>query len=239
MKATYRVPVPKLIPQRKPYPPLAVTAALFALLFAGMAIAIIWLLGVDDPIRLKHLIEDSGPVQGFGQTAIGLAFACALAYTVLDRERRVSYLFLSYLLMFYFLREADYHYKLSEHAKATQFKRFFLHEQIPLTSKLFLATIVILFLVVLYRYLRDHRWGLLHALQQRLPWAIGAAIWAAVFVSSQLVDQVPLFHTTKGQVFEEVFEASAEVIALLSLILFRVQLWGDRRGALGAAATST
>jgi len=85
--------------------------------------------------------------------------------------------------------------------------------------------------VVLYRYLRDHSSGLLQALQQRLPWAIGAVIWSAVFVSSQLVDQIPLFHTTKGQVFEEVFEASAEVIALVTLILFRVQLWGDTRGA--------
>ena len=227
------------LPQRNPYPTLAVTAVLFALLFAAITITIVWLLGVDDPVRLKYLIEDSGPVQGLGQTAIGLAFACALVYTVLDRERRVSYLFLSYLLMFYFLREADYHYKLSEHAKATQFKRFFLHEQIPLTSKLFLAAIVILFLVVLYRYLRDHRSGLLQALQQRLPWAIGAVVWAAVFVASQLVDQIPVFHTTEGQVFEEVFEASAEVIALLSLILFRLQLWGDRRGALGAAARGT
>ena len=223
-------------PQRKPYPPLAITAVLFTLLFAGMAIAIIWLLGVDDPVCLKHLIEDSGPVQGFGQTAIGLAFACALAYTVLDRERRVSYLFLSYLLMFYFLREADYHYKVSEHAKATQFKRFFLHDQIPLTSKLFLAVIVILFLVVMYRYLRDHRATLLRALEQRLPWAIGAVTWAAVFGASQLVDQIPAFHTIQGQVFEEVFEASAEVIALMSLLLFRVQLWGDRRSGPAPAA---
>ena len=79
----------------------------------------------------------------------------------------------------------------------------------------------------------------MQALQQRLPWAIGAVVWAAVFVASQLVDQIPVFHTTEGQVFEEVFEASAEVIALLSLILFRLQLWGDRRGALGAAATGT
>ena len=223
---------------RQPCPSLAVTGALFALLFAGMAVAIALLLGVDDPARLKYLIEDSGPVQGLGQAAIGLAFACALLYTLLDRKRRVSYLFLSYLLMFYFLREADYHYKLSEHAKATQFKRFFLHDQIPLTSKLFLATIVVLFLVVLYRYLRDHRQGLVRALRQRLPWAIGAVVWAAVFAASQLVDQVPLFHTTQGQVIEEVFEASAEVIALLSLLLFRLQLWGDRRNESGAAELS-
>ena len=153
----------------RPCPSLAVTAVLFGLVFTVMTITIVWLIGVDDPVRLKYLIEDSGPVQGVGQTAIGLAFACALLYTIADRERRVSYLFLSYLLMFYFLREADYHYKLSEHAKATQFKRFFLHDQIPLTSKLFLATIVILFLVVLYRYLRDHREVRLRARQQRRP----------------------------------------------------------------------
>ena len=224
--------------ERHPHPSLPITAALFALVFVAMAVTIAWLWGVDDPVHAKYLIEDTGPVQGLGQTAIGLAFACALLYTFLDRERRVSYLFLSYLLMFYWLREADYHYKLSEHAKATQFKRFFLHDQIPLTSKLFLAAIVILFLVVLYRYLRDHRMGLINALRQKLPWAIGAVIWAGVFGASQLVDQIPIFHNVRGQVFEEVFEASAEVIALLSLLLFRVQLWGDRRNAIGAAAAS-
>ncbi len=221
---------------RRPYPSLPVTAALLAVVFVAMAAAITWLLGVDDPVQAKYLIEDTGPVQGLGETAIGLAFACSLVYTLIDRERRVSYLFLSYLLMFYYLREADYHYKLSEHAKATQFKRFFLHEQIPLTSKLFLAAIVILFLVVMYRYLRDHRATLLQALQQRLPWAIGAVTWAAVFGASQLVDQIPAFHTVQGQVFEEVFEASAEVIALMSLLLFRVQLWGDRRNGRAPAA---
>ncbi len=214
---------------RRPYPSLPITAALFAVVFVAMAATIAWLWGIDDPVHAKYLIEDTGPVQGLGETAIGLAFACSLVYTLIDRERRGSYLFLSYLLMFYYLREADYHYKLSEHAKATQFKRFFLHDQIPLTSKLFLAAIVILFLVVMYRYLRDHRTTLLRALEQRLPWAIGAVTWAAVFGASQLVDQIPAFHTIQGQVFEEVFEASAEVIALMSLLLFRVQLWGDRR----------
>lgn len=215
--------------QRRGYPGPGATALLFTLLAAVIVSCIVVLLGVDDPTRLKQLIEDDGPVQLFGQAAIALAFLLSLFFAVFDRQRRTPYLYLSYLLLFYTLREADYHYKLSEYAKATQFKRFFSHEMIPLSSKLFLASIVILFLVVLYRYLRQELPSFLVALRDRLPWALCALAWAGVFFMSQAIDQIPLFHNEEGQVFEEVFEASAELLALVAMVLFRIQIRGDRR----------
>lgn len=197
----------------------------FIILLTGVAIAsMVWLLSVDDPVRLKNLIEDDGPVQLVGQIAIALAFALALLYSVIDRSRYGSYLLLSYLLMFYTLREADYHYKLSEYAKASQFKRFFSHELIPISSKLFLASIVILFLVVAYRFLKAGREPFLRALKARLPWAIFAAFWGMVAFLSQAIDQIPHFHTAVGQVYEEVFEASAEILMLFAVVLFRIQV---------------
>jgi len=203
--------------------------AIFALLLLAVVVAIVMLLSVDDPVRLKALIEDSGPVQTTGLVCIALALACSLFFTVFDSQRGSAYLMLSYLLLFYTLREADYHYKLSPYAKATQFKRFFGHEMIPLGSKLFLAAIVVLFLVTLYRYLRNQKQAFLQALRVHAPWAGFALAWAGMFVLSQAVDQIPLFHNEQGQVFEEVFEASAEVLALLAMILFRVQVAGERR----------
>ncbi len=220
----------------EPRPSRKITLLLFALVFAAMGGSILLLGSVDDPVRLKQLIEDSGPVQLTGQTAIAIAFALSLVFCVIDRQRRSSFLMLSYLLMFYTLREADYHYKVSEHAKATQFKRFFSHEMIPISTKLFLAAIVILFLVVLYKYLRKEKDTFRTALRNRLPWALFAFAWGVVFFLSQFVDQVPVFHTVHGQVFEEVFEASAEVLALLSIILFRVQVKGDSRQLQAEAA---
>ena len=217
-----------LAAHRRAYPGPGLTIALFVLLIVAMVASITLLLGVQDQVRLKALIEDSGPVQMTGQVAIALAFGLALFYAVFDRARRSSWLPLSYLLMFYALREADYHYKVSEHAKATQFKRFFSHELIPISTKLFLAAIVILFLVVLYRYLRQEKDNFLRALRDQLPWALCALAWGGVFFLSQFIDQVPLFHNEKGQVFEEVFEASAEVLALMAVVLFRVQLRGER-----------
>lgn len=207
-----------------PYPGPRVTYVIFATVSIAMVIAAVVLLGVDDKVHLKELIEDSGPVQLVGQTAIFCAFGLACLFALTDRKRRVAYTQLSYLLMFYALREADYHYKVSEHAKATQFKRFFSHELIPLSSKLFLAAIVILFLVVLYRYLKAQRPVFVAALHDRLPWALCALAWGGVFFLSQAVDQIPVFHNVTGQVFEEIFESSAEVLALLAMILFRVQL---------------
>lgn len=207
-----------------PYPGPAVTIAMFAALLIAMMAAIWVLMGVDDPVYLKALIEDSGPVQLVGQTAIFMAFGLACLFALLDGKRRTAYIQLSYLLMFYALREADYHYKVSEHAKATQFKRFFLHDQISLGTKLFLATIVILFLVVMYRYLKTQKPVFIAALKARLPWALFALAWAGVFFLSQAVDQIPIFHNVTGQVFEEIFESSAEVLALTAMILFRVQL---------------
>ncbi len=207
-----------------PYPGLRATAALFLLVVLCMILAGAFLLQVEDMHYLKQLIEDDGPVQWVGQTAIFIAFGLACLFAITDGRRRVAYTQLSYLLMFYALREADYHYELSEHAKATQFKRFFSHELIPLSSKLFLAAIVILFLIVLYRYLSSQRAFFFAALRDRLPWALFAVAWAGVFFLSQLVDQVPIFHNVTGQVFEEIFESSAEVLALIAMILFRLQL---------------
>jgi len=126
--------------------------------------------------------------------------------------------------MFYTLREADYHYELSEYAKASQFKRFFSHELIPISSKLFLASIVILFFVVAYRFLKAGKEPFLHALRARLPWAIFAVFWGGVAFLSQAIDQIPYFHTAVGQVYEEVFEASAEILALCAVVLFRIQV---------------
>ena len=159
-----------------------------------------------------------------GQIAITLAFILGMLFTIIDRQRRTSFLMLSYLLMFYMLREADYHYKVSEYAKATQIKRFFSHEMIPVHTKLFLAAIIILFLVTLFQYLRMEKNTFINALRQKLPWAMFAMAWAIVFFLSQLIDQVPWTNNPAGQAFEEVFEAGAEVLALLSIILFRVQV---------------
>jgi len=210
-------------PVEHPYPGTAVTATLFGLIVAAMVVSAAVLLSVDDAVYLKQLIEDSGPVQLVGQTAIFVAFGLACLFALLDSKRSSDYLHLSYLLMFYALREADFHYKVSEHAKATQFKRFFSHELIPLYTKLFLAAIVILFLVVMYRYLKKQKPVFMAALKARLPWALFAFAWAGVFFLSQLVDQVPLFHNVTGQVFEEIFESSAEVLVLTAMILFRLQ----------------
>lgn len=214
------MPVPM---SQTPYPSTRVAALLFGLLFAAMVIAAWVLLGVEDQVYLKELIEDSGPVQLVGQTAIFLAFGLACLFALTDSRRRSAYTHLSYLLMFYALREADFHYKVSEHAKATQFKRFFSHELIPVYKKLFLAAIVILFLVVMYRYLKTQKPVFIAALKDRLPWALCALVWGGVFFLSQAVDQIPLFHNVTGQVFEEIFESSAEVLALTAMILFRLQ----------------
>lgn len=210
------------------YPGPRATLVIFAVVLVTMVVSGVALLGVDDPVRLKALIEDSGPVQLVGQTAIFAAFGLACLFALTDSKRRSDYIHLSYLLMFYALREADYHYKVSEHAKATQFKRFYSHDMIPLTTKLLMATLVVLFLVVMYRYLKTQKPVFIAALKDRLPWALCAFAWGGVFFMSQAVDQIPLFHNVTGQVFEETFESGAEVLALIAMILFRVQLRAPR-----------
>ena len=209
------------------FPSTRTALVLLTAVFAAMLAVGLLLLGVEDRMQLKALIEDAGPVQMVGQTCIFIAFGLACCYALLDRQRRVAYTQLSYLLMFYALREADFHYKVSGHAKATQFKRFFSHELIPISTKLFLAAIVLLFLVVMYRYLRSQLPTFLGALRARLPWALAVLAWGGVFFLSQAVDQIPVFHNVTGQVFEEIFESGAEVLALLAMVLFRLQVRAD------------
>ncbi len=213
----------------RPYPSHKVSVALLASLFVAATMALILLLCVDDRLILKQLIEDSGPVQMVGQTSIFLAFCISLYYAFADKIRRSSYLPLSYLLLFYTLREADYHYKVSDYAKVSQIKRFYLHDMIPLSTKLLMATILLLFLVVFYRYVMREKDGFLLAFKQKLPWAIFVFAWFCVAFLSQAIDQIPLFHNVAGQVFEEVFESTAEILVLIALVLFRIQLRGDAR----------
>ena len=211
----------------RPYPSLLITGTLIALVAVCMVIAILWLLSIDDAAEIKRLIEDDGPVQMLGQSFIALAFVGSLLFAIFDKQRRSSFIPLSYLLMFYTLREADYHSKVSEFAKASQIKRFYLHELIPLSTKLFMGAITILLLVVLYRYVKRERAVFLAALRQAYPWAILTFCWAGVIAISQIIDQLPMFHNVTGQVFEEVFESSAEVLALMALIVFGLQLRVD------------
>jgi len=207
------------------FPSRAVTIFIIAIVITGVIASIIGLLSIQDAAQIKQLIEDDGPVQLLGQNCIALAFIIALTFAVVDPQRRKSFLMLSYILLFYTLREADYHYKVSEYAKATQIKRFYLHGQIPLSTKLLMAAIVILLLVVLYRYVRQEKDTFIAALRQLLPWSMTTAVWAVVLGASQIIDQVPLFHSAQGQVFEEVLESSAEVLALTAVILFLVQVY--------------
>lgn len=212
-----------------PYPSLVVTGVLIALVVAGMLAGLQWLLSMDDPAEIKRLIEDDGPVQMLGQTCIALAFVGSLLFAVFDTQRRSSFLPLSYLLMFYTLREADYHYKVSEFAKASQIKRFYLHELIPVSTKLFMGSITVLLLVVLYRYLKQERTVYFGALRQAYPWAILMFCWAGVATTSQIIDQLPMLHTVTGQVFEEIFESGAEVIALLAITVFGLQIRANKQ----------
>jgi len=204
---------------------------LAAIIILGAILAVMattgWqFLSIQDSFEIKRLIEDAGPVQLTGQLAIFAAFGLACVFALLDRERRVAYVQLSHLLMFYALREADYHYELSDHAKATQFKRCFSHEMIPLSIKLFR--------VVMYRYLKAQRPVFLRSLRAQLPWAIFAFAWAVVFFLSQAIDQMPVFHNLTGQVFEEIFASGAEVLVLIAMILFRLQVNGDKVAGAGS-----
>lgn len=207
------------------YPSRTIAVIFISAIVATMIVSLICLLSVQDATVLKQLIEDSGPVQMVGQTCIGLAFLIALFYAIVNAERRQSFLMLSYILMFYTLREADFHYKVSEHAKVTQIKRFYLHDSIPLSTKLLTAAIVILLLVVMYQYVMREKDNFIAALQRLIPWSMATFVWAGALGISQVIDQVPIFHTVVGQVFEEVFESGAEALALMALVLFLIHVY--------------
>ncbi|MCW8932870.1 MAG: hypothetical protein OQL19_21845 [Gammaproteobacteria bacterium] len=202
---------------------LKFTTILIVFILCSMIATLFWLLVIVKPTELKSLIEDDGPIQLFGYYSILLAFFISLGLVFIEPVRRSSYLCLSYLLLFYALREGDYHYRVSEYAKATQIKRFYSHEMIPISTKLFMACITLLFLYCFFKYLKNNKAIFFNALRAKLPWAIITLCWGIIFFLSQAIDQLPFFHNIVGQVFEEVFEAGAEVFALCALLLFRFQ----------------
>jgi hypothetical protein len=167
----------------------------------------------------KNFIKDDGLVQISGLCLISLASLICIFFSIVSGEKSLSYLMGAYALLIYAMREADLHKVLSPESNATKLK-FYLHPDIGIGPKIigisFLSLFAICVIILAYMYGKLFFNKLLQ-LDKR---AIYLAVWAVIFALSQLLDKIHVsdnffvWHT-----LEEVFEAMAEAIMLIFVIL--------------------
>ena len=172
---------------------------------------------------LSPALSGSGIADAGFVSIITLAFIAAtfisLLILVFDTHLDSSVLTAAagaYLVLIYFLREADLHRLLTvEHVTRD---KFYTMPEVPIWQKIIAATILILFaiflLYLLFKYTRTI-WSSIRSLE---PWAIALVLWFSVLFISQLCDKSGLNHTHFGRVIEECCECWAAIFMFLATI---------------------
>jgi hypothetical protein len=132
---------------------------------------------------------------------------------------RLALTVLSYIVLIYLLREADFHRHFTdEHVSRG---RFYLDDRISLAQRLIAGVIVLPVFACLLGMAVRYALPVLHALRARRPWAISLTLWGVVLVGSQVVDEAGSGYT--AMLIEEGLEATAAGLALLTVLHVRAR----------------
>lgn len=129
---------------------------------------------------------------------------------------KFSVICMTYALVIYFLREADFH-RLFTAEHVTKAKYYFM-QTVPLWERLIAGIVMLLLfmslLYLLYTYSRV--WWT--KLKQFEPWVVSLLLWFITLFLSQLCDKSDLNHTHLGRVIEECLELWAAIYIFLAAI---------------------
>ncbi len=122
----------------------------------------------------------------------------------------------SYVVLIYFLHEADMHQLLT--IEDVTHGKFYTMENVPMWQKIIAALLLVLlaiFLVyLLFKYARLI-WAKIRAFE---PWAVAFFLWFVVLLISQLSDKSGLNHTHIGRVIQECSECWGAIFIFLATI---------------------
>ncbi len=137
-------------------------------------------------------------------------------------HKKVVTIALVYVVLIYFLREADFHRLFTpEHITRGA---FYVSKDVPLLHKLIAATLLILFLIsFLYIAVKYFSFTLRQALELE-PWAVSLMLWVTTLFASQLCDRLSIKIPGHGRVLEESLELWAAIYVFVAALTWQ-RLW--------------
>ena len=137
-------------------------------------------------------------------------------------QKKVVTIALLYVVIIYFLREADFH-RLFTPIHVTRWA-FYASEDVPLLHKSIAVTVLILFLIFfLYIVVKYFSFTVKQAFKLK-PWAVSLALWLLTMFVSQLCDRLSIKIPGHGRVLEESFELWAAIYAFVAALTWQ-RLW--------------
>jgi hypothetical protein len=137
-------------------------------------------------------------------------------------QNKVVTIALLYVVIIYFLREADFH-RLFTPIHVTRWA-FYASEDVPLLHKSIAVTVLILFLIFfLYIVVKYFSFTVKQAFKLK-PWAVSLALWLLTMFVSQLCDRLSIKIPGHGRVLEESFELWAAIYAFVAALTWQ-RLW--------------
>jgi hypothetical protein len=131
-------------------------------------------------------------------------------------SNKLSVITIFYVLLIYFLREADFH-RLFTLEHVTRLK-FYTMDIIPAWQKYIAASMLLLFLLCLLLLLIKHGSFALNRLKIFEPWAVALLLWFSLLIFSQICDKTDLNGIHLGNVIEECCECWASIFIYLAVI---------------------
>jgi hypothetical protein len=145
--------------------------------------------------------------------------------TVSTARSRLSVLVLSYVVLIYLLREADFH-RLFTVGHVTQLG-FYFDAKAPVSQRLIAGLVMSLFFTCSIALVTCHGARTVRALRSGRPWAVSLFLAGFLLIVSQVVDQT-VREIYVGGVIEEVMEAAAAGLVLLTVLHYRNQRHDER-----------
>jgi len=167
-------------------------------------------------------LTDTGWVSWLTLASQGAALILIVASlrTASTARSRLSLLVLSYVVLVYLLREADFH-RLFTVDHVTRLG-FYFDAEAPVSQRLIAGLVMGLFLACSIALVTGHGVRTVRALRSGKPWAVSLFLAGFLLILSQVVDQT-MRKLYVGGVIEEVMEATAAGLVLLTVLHYRNQ----------------
>ena len=134
------------------------------------------------------------------------------------RSEKFIFLALSYVVLIYASREADFH-RLFTEEHVTKWA-FYTDPKFSLTKKIVAGIIVIPFLVIFLKLILDYAKPIFDGFFRGDSWAVSIGIWGTLLIFSQIVDKSPVHDYYAGRVAEEFMELTAAGYAVLAMVYY-------------------
>ena len=185
------------------------------------------------PWAIESLRNDTGIFSILTMSLLTISLFLLVVTALRMDQRYLKYLLfvLSYLLLIYLLREADFH-RLFTDERVTKLV-FYTDNKIGLIQKLISGTALLTFILSVAALLLLYGKFIIKQIIKKKPWVITLILWFVSLFLSQVADKTDLNHLYWGQIVEELLELCAAgymvivvYFARQDLLKFGIQEYG-------------